>query len=101
MCFSSVFEAAIHAEGEDGCTGVDDNSVDATELMPTTAGRRISWRKDTATRCEGVSSMSRWKLHGAPPGRGRAVPEDICGKMAGYVKPPTFEEGFRRSTVVR
>src|ERR1039458_3882153 len=33
--------------------------------------------------------------------RGRAVPEDIMRKMAGKLKPPTFEEGFSKITVVR
>jgi len=33
--------------------------------------------------------------------RGRVVPEDIMRKMAGKLKPPTFEEGFSKITVVR
>jgi predicted kinase len=33
--------------------------------------------------------------------RGRAVPEDIMRKMAGKLKPPTFDEGFSKITVVR
>jgi predicted kinase len=33
--------------------------------------------------------------------RGRVVPEDIMRKMAAKLKPPTFEEGFSKITVVR
>jgi len=33
--------------------------------------------------------------------RGREVPEDIMRKMAAKLKPPTFEEGFSKITVVR
>jgi len=33
--------------------------------------------------------------------RGRAVPEAIMRKMAAKLKPPTFEEGFSKITVVR
>jgi len=29
------------------------------------------------------------------------VPEDVMRRMAGKLKPPTFEEGFARITVVR
>jgi predicted kinase len=33
--------------------------------------------------------------------RGRVVPEDIMRKMAAKLKPPTFDEGFSKITVVR
>lgn len=33
--------------------------------------------------------------------RGRVVPEEIMRKMAGKLRPPTFEEGFSKITVVR
>ncbi len=33
--------------------------------------------------------------------RGRVVAEDVMRKMAGKLKPPTFEEGFSKITVVR
>jgi len=33
--------------------------------------------------------------------RARVVPEDVMRRMAGKLKPPTFEEGFARITVVR
>jgi len=33
--------------------------------------------------------------------RGRLVPEDIMRRMAAKLKPPTFEEGFSKITVVR
>jgi len=33
--------------------------------------------------------------------RGREVPEDIMRKMAARLKPPTFDEGFSKITVVR
>jgi predicted kinase len=33
--------------------------------------------------------------------RGRVVPEDIMRKMASKLKPPTFDEGFSKITVVR
>ena len=33
--------------------------------------------------------------------RDRVVPEDVMRRMAGKLKPPTFEEGFSKITVVR
>ena len=33
--------------------------------------------------------------------RGRMVPEDVMQRMAGKLRPPTFEEGFSKITVVR
>jgi predicted kinase len=33
--------------------------------------------------------------------RQRVVQEDVMRKMAGKLKPPTFEEGFSKITVVR
>jgi hypothetical protein len=33
--------------------------------------------------------------------RGRVVPDEIMRKMAGKLKPPTFDEGFSKITVVR
>jgi len=33
--------------------------------------------------------------------RKRMVPEDVMRRMAGKLKPPTFEEGFSKITVVR
>ena len=33
--------------------------------------------------------------------RDRVVPEDVMRRMAAKLKPPTFEEGFAKITVVR
>jgi predicted kinase len=33
--------------------------------------------------------------------RGRMVPDDVMQRMAGKLRPPTFEEGFTKITVVR
>jgi predicted kinase len=78
------------------------NYVDATNL---TAHDRHSWiklAKDYGYDVQGVFfdvpleiCLERHQR------RGRAVPEDIMRKMASKLKPPTFEEGFSKITVVR
>ncbi len=78
------------------------NYVDATNLTPHDRQSWIKLAKDYGYDVQGVFfdvplevCMERHQR------RGRAVPEDIMRKMAGKLKPPTFEEGFSKITVVR
>jgi predicted kinase len=78
------------------------NYVDATNLTPHDRSSWIKLAKDYGYDVQGVFfdvplevCMERHQR------RGRAVPEDIMRKMAGKLKPPTFEEGFSKITVVR
>jgi predicted kinase len=78
------------------------NYVDATNLTPHDRHSWIKLAKDYGYDVQGVFfdvpldvCMERHQR------RGRAVPEDIMRKMAGKLKPPTFEEGFSKITVVR
>jgi predicted kinase len=78
------------------------NYVDATNLTPHDRHSWIKLAKDYGYDVQGVFfdvplevCMERHQR------RGRAVPEEIMRKMAGKLKPPTFEEGFSKITVVR
>jgi predicted kinase len=78
------------------------NYVDATNLTPHDRHSWIKLAKDYGYEVQGVFfdvplevCLERHQR------RGRAVPEDIMRKMAGKLKPPTFEEGFSKITVVR
>jgi predicted kinase len=78
------------------------NYVDATNLTPHDRHSWIKLAKDYGYDVQGVFfdvplevCMERHQR------RGRVVPDDIMRKMAGKLKPPTFEEGFSKITVVR
>ncbi len=78
------------------------NYVDATNLTPHDRHSWIKLAKDYGYDVQGVFfdvplevCLERHQR------RGRAIPEDIMRKMAGKLKPPTFEEGFSKITVVR
>ncbi|MGA7559820.1 MAG: AAA family ATPase [Terriglobales bacterium] len=78
------------------------NYVDATNLTPHDRHSWIKLAKDYGYDVQGVFfdvpleiCLERHQR------RGRAVPEDVMRKMAGKLKPPTFEEGFSKITVVR
>lgn len=78
------------------------NYVDATNLTPHDRHSWIKLAKDYGYDVQGVFfdvplEVCLERHHR----RGRAVPEDIMRKMAGKLKPPTFEEGFSKITVVR
>jgi len=78
------------------------NYVDATNLTPHDRHSWIKLAKDYGYDVQGlffdVPLEVCLERHAR---RGRAVPEDIMRKMAGKLKPPTFEEGFSKITVVR
>jgi predicted kinase len=78
------------------------NYVDATNLTPHDRSSWIKLAKDYGYDVQGVFfdvplevCMERHQR------RGRAVAEDVMRKMASKLKPPTFEEGFSKITVVR
>jgi predicted kinase len=78
------------------------NFVDATNLTPHDRHSWIKLAKDYGYDVQGLFfdvplevCMQRHLR------RGRVVPEEIMRKMAGKLKPPTFEEGFSKITVVR
>jgi predicted kinase len=78
------------------------NYVDATNLTPHDRHSWIKLAKDYGYDVQGLFfdvpleiCMERHQR------RGRVVPEEIMRKMAGKLKPPTFEEGFSKITVVR
>lgn len=78
------------------------NYVDATNLTPHDRHSWIKLAKDYGYDVQGVFfdvplevCLERHQR------RGRVVPEDIMRKMAAKLKPPTFEEGFSKLTVVR
>ena len=78
------------------------NYVDATNLTPHDRSSWIKLAKDYGYDVQGVFfdvplevCMERHQR------RGRAIAEDVMRKMAGKLKPPTFEEGFSKITVVR
>jgi predicted kinase len=78
------------------------NYVDATNLTPHDRHSWIKLAKDYGYDVQGVFfdvplevCMERHER------RGRLVPEDVMRKMANKLKPPTFEEGFSKITVVR
>lgn len=76
--------------------------VDATNLTPHDRHSWIKLAKDYGYDVQGlffdVPLEVCLERHAR---RGRVVPEDIMRKMAGKLKPPTFEEGFSKITVVR
>jgi predicted kinase len=78
------------------------NYVDATNLTPHDRQSWIKLAKDYGYDVQGVFFDVPLEVclerHAR---RGRAVPEDIMRKMAGKLKPPTFDEGFSKITVVR
>jgi len=78
------------------------NYVDATNLTPHDRQSWVKLARDYGYDVQGVFfdvplevCLERHQR------RGRAVPEDIMRKMASKLKPPTFEEGFSKITVVR
>jgi predicted kinase len=78
------------------------NYVDATNLTPHDRHSWIKLAKDYGYDVQGLFfdvplevCLERHRR------RGRVVPEDIMRKMASKLKPPTFEEGFSKITVVR
>ena len=78
------------------------NYVDATNLTPHDRQSWIKLAKDYGYDVQGVFfdvplevCLERHQR------RGRAVPEDVMRRMASKLKPPTFEEGFSKITVVR
>ena len=78
------------------------NYVDATNLTPHDRHSWIKLAKDYGYDVQGLFfdvpveiCMERHQR------RGRVVAEDVMRKMAGKLKPPTFEEGFSKITVVR
>jgi predicted kinase len=78
------------------------NYVDATNLTPHDRHSWIKLAKDYGYDVQGVFfdvplevCLERHQR------RGRVVPEDVMRKMAGKLKPPTFDEGFSKITVVR
>jgi predicted kinase len=78
------------------------NYVDATNLTPHDRNSWIKLAKDYGYDVQGVFfdvplevCLERHQR------RGRVVAEDVMRKMAGKLKPPTFEEGFSKITVVR
>lgn len=76
--------------------------VDATNLTPHDRHSWIKLAKDYGYDVQGlffdVPLEVCLERHAR---RGRVVPEDIMRRMAGKLKPPTFEEGFSKLTVVR
>jgi len=78
------------------------NYVDATNLTPHDRNSWIKLARDYGYDVQGLFfdvplevCMERHQR------RGRVVAEDVMRKMAGKLKPPTFEEGFSKITVVR
>jgi len=78
------------------------NYVDATNLTPHDRHSWIKLAKDYGYDVQGLFfdvplevCMERHQR------RGRVVPDEIMRKMAGKLKPPTFDEGFSKITVVR
>jgi predicted kinase len=76
--------------------------VDATNLTPHDRHSWIKLAKDYGYEVQGLFfdvpveiCLERHQR------RGRVVPEDVMRKMAAKLKPPTFEEGFAKITVVR
>ena len=78
------------------------NYVDATNLTPQERAHWIKLAKDYGYEVQAVFfdvpldvCIERHQR------RDRVVPEDVMRRMAGKMKPPTFEEGFAKITVVR
>jgi len=78
------------------------NYIDATNLNPHERHSWIKLAKDYGYDVQGlffdVPIEVCLERHAR---RGRVVPEDIMRKMAAKLKPPTFDEGFSKITVVR
>ena len=78
------------------------NYVDATNLTPHDRHSWIKLAKDYGYDVQGVFFDVPLEICMERHQRlGRTVPEDVMRKMAGKLKPPTFEEGFSKITVVR
>jgi len=78
------------------------NYVDATNLTPQERHHWIKLAKDFGYEVQAVFfdvplevCIERHQR------RDRVVPEDVMRRMAAKLKPPTFEEGFAKITVVR
>ena len=78
------------------------NYVDATNLTPHDRHSWIKLAKDSGYEVQALYfdvpldvCLERNQR------RQRVVQEDVIRKMAGKLKPPTFEEGFSKITVVR
>jgi predicted kinase len=78
------------------------NYVDATNLSPHDRGGWIKMAHDFGYEVQAVFfdvptevCMERNQR------RNRVVPEDVMQRMAGKLRPPKFEEGFSKVTVVR
>ena len=78
------------------------NYIDATNLNPHERHSWIKLSKDYGYDVQGlffdVPLEVCLERHAR---RGRVVPEDIMRKMAAKLKPPSFDEGFSKITVVR
>lgn len=78
------------------------NYVDATNLTPQERQHWIKLAKDYQYEVHAVFFDVPLEVcierHGR---RDRVVPEDVMRRMAAKLKPPTFEEGFAKITVVR
>jgi predicted kinase len=78
------------------------NYVDATNLTPHDRHSWIKLAEDYGYDVQGlffdVPLEVCMERHAR---RGRVVPEDIMRKMANKLRPPTFDEGFSKITVVR
>jgi predicted kinase len=76
--------------------------VDATNLTPHDRHSWIKLAKDYGYEVQGLFFDVPLEIclerHAR---RGRVVPEDVMRRMATKLKPPTFEEGFSKLTVVR
>ena len=78
------------------------NYVDATNLTPHDRRGWIKLAKDFGYEAQAVFfdvpvevCMERNRK------RDRVVPDDVMRRMAGKLKPPTFDEGFAKITAVR
>ncbi len=78
------------------------NYVDATNLSPKERRHWIKMARDFGYEVQAVYfdvplevCMERNRR------RNRVVPEDVMHRMAGKLKPPTFDEGFSKIVVVR
>jgi predicted kinase len=78
------------------------NYVDATNLTPHDRHSWIKLAKDYGYDVQGVFFDVPLELClERNQRRNRVVGEDVMRRMAGHLKPPTFEEGFSKITIVR
>jgi predicted kinase len=78
------------------------NYVDATNLTPHERQSWIKLAKDYGYEVHAVFfDVPVDVCLARNQGRERNVPEDIMRRMAGKLRPPTFDEGFAKVTVVR